>query len=95
MDAGKTWQNRNPEPNVIWTSVAVLGQQICAGGKAGALFVSRDNGQTWQKIPLTGIPPVDVLRIEMHDQTVNVVVSNGDDWYSDDGGKTFRTLPSN
>ena len=92
-DAGKTWQNRKPAPGVMWTAVAALGQQVCAGGKAGALYVSRDNGKTWKKFLLAGIPPGDVLKIEMNGQAVNVLLSNGDDWDSNDGGESFHQLP--
>jgi photosystem II stability/assembly factor-like uncharacterized protein len=93
-DAGKTWHEHSPDLAVSWTSVAVSGQVVCAGGKAGVVYASRDNGQTWKKTVLTGVPPGDVLRIEMNSQTVHVLLSNGDNWYSADGGQSFSSLPS-
>ena len=74
-----------------------VGRQVWAGGKAGALFLSRDNGQTWTKISLTGddiIPLGDVTDIRITNPLlVDVILNTGDDWQTNDGGKSFRLLP--
>lgn len=66
-------------------------------GKAGALFLSHDNGKTWTKVSLTGddiIPLGDVTEIKIANPLlVDVILSSGDDWQTNDGGKSFRLLP--
>lgn len=96
-DAGATWQPRSPASNVPFTTVAASGQQLWAGGKAGALYFSSDNGQNWKRVSLTGddiIPLGDVTAIKIGSASlVDVMLSTGDDWQSTDGGKSYRLLP--
>jgi hypothetical protein len=96
-DGGKAWQERRPAKDFQAMDVAAVGQQVWAGGKAGALFLSRDNGQTWSKVSLTGddiIALGDVTEIKISGpQTVDIMLSTGDDWQTSDGGKSFRLLP--
>jgi photosystem II stability/assembly factor-like uncharacterized protein len=96
-DGGKVWQQRTPAKDFQATNVVAAGQQVWAGGKAGALFLSRDSGQTWAKISLTGddvIPLGDVAEIKVTSPlVVDVILISGDDWQTNDGGKSFRLLP--
>ena len=96
-DGGKKWQLRTPAKNFEAMKVLAAGVQVWAGGKAGALFLSRDNGQTWTKISLTGddvIPLGDVTEIKVTSPLlVEVILSSGDVWQSNDGGKRFRLSP--
>jgi len=96
-DGGQAWQVRPPAKDFQAMSVAAVGQQVWAGGKAGALFLSHDNGKTWTKVSLTGddiIPLGDVTEIKVTSaQLVDVILSSGDDWQTNDGGKSFRLLP--
>lgn len=96
-DGGKSWQARNAATGFQATVVATAGGEVWAGGKAGALYVSGDNGQTWKKVSLTGddiIPLGDVAEIRIaNGGLADVVLNSGDDWQSNDGGKSFRLLP--
>lgn len=96
-DSGKVWQSRTLAKEFQPMNVVAAGQQVWVGGKAGALFLSRDNGQTWTKISLTGddiIPLGDVTEIKIANPLlVDVILSSGDDWQTNDGGKSFRLLP--
>jgi photosystem II stability/assembly factor-like uncharacterized protein len=96
-DGGKVWQQRSAAKDFQATNVVAAGQQVWAGGKAGALFLSRDSGQTWAKISLTGddvIPLGDVAQIKITNPLlVDVILSSGDDWQTNDGGNSFRLLP--
>ena len=97
VDNGATWQVRSPAKDVQWTSVAAAGQQVWAGGQSGTVWMSRDAGQSWAKISLTGddiVPLGNVTSIKITNPLlVDVSLSNGDDWQSTDGGKSFRLLP--
>jgi len=96
-DNGGSWQERTPTTGVVWTTVAASGQQIWAGGKAGALYVSRNGGQSWTKISLTGddvVPLGDVSAIRLVSPgVINVSLTPGGTWQSIDDGKNFRLLP--
>jgi hypothetical protein len=96
-DSGQVWQEKSPANSGPLTKVAAAGQEIFAGGKAGAFFISRDNGQTWTRVSLTGddvIPLSDVTDIRpTSPQMVDVILNTGDDWQSNDGGRSFRLLP--
>jgi photosystem II stability/assembly factor-like uncharacterized protein len=95
-DAGSHWQDRVVAAGFQPTKMVALGQQVWVGGKSGALFLSRDGGQTWAKISLTGddiIPLGDVTDIKItNPQLVDILLSSGGDWQSSDGGKSFRLL---
>ena len=96
-DGGKNWGQKSPADSGPLTKVAAAGQEIFAGGKAGALFLSRDNGQTWTKVSLTGDDVTrlgDVADIRLTSpQMLDVILSTGDDWQSNDAGRSFRLLP--
>ena len=96
-DNGASWEARTPAQDIQWTSVAAAGQQVWAGGKAGALYLSRDGGQSWTKISLSGddtmaVGDVTAIRL-ISPGVVNVSVTPGGTWQSTDGGKSFRLLP--
>jgi len=97
VNSAASWQDRNPAKDVQWTAVAALGQQIWVGGKSGAVWVSRDAGQSWAKVSLTGddiVPLGDVTSIKIANPLLaDVLLGNGDDWQTTDGGKSFRLLP--
>ena len=96
-DNGKTWLDHTFASGFQATRLVASGQQVWAGGKSGNLYLSRDGGQTWTKISLTGddiIPLGDVTEIKItNPQLVDVLLNSGDDWQTNDGGKSFRLLP--
>jgi photosystem II stability/assembly factor-like uncharacterized protein len=61
------------------------------------VWVSRDAGQSWAKVSLTGDDIVslgDVTSIKIANPLLaDVLLGNGDDWQTTDGGKSFRLLP--
>ena len=95
-DGGQVWNQSNPVKNAQLTTVVAAGDTVWAGGKAGTVFVSRDRGQSWLKVSLTGddvIPLGDVTAISLAIGRVDVILATGDDWQSTDAGKSFRLLP--
>jgi hypothetical protein len=94
-DNGASWQVRSPVNGIPLTTVAASGAEVFAGGKAGTLLVSRDGGQSWGGVALTGtVLPFEVTQIKITSpEVVDVILSNGYDFQSNDGGKSFRLLP--
>jgi photosystem II stability/assembly factor-like uncharacterized protein len=94
-DNGASWQVRSPVNGIPLTTVAASGAEVFAGGKVGTLLVSRDGGQSWGGVALTGtVLPFEVTQIKITSpEVVDVILSNGYDFQSNDGGKSFRLLP--
>jgi len=96
-DGGRIWQDHAFASGFQATRLVASGQQVWVGGKSGNLYLSRDGGQTWTKISLTGddiMPLGDVTGIKItNPQLVDVLLNSGDDWQTNDGGKSFRLLP--
>ncbi len=46
------WTNAFPEQSLVFRTVSVMGDQVCAGGDGGALFQSGDRGAHWKRVTL-------------------------------------------
>ena len=65
-------------------------------GDKGALFVSEDDGETWQAVPLPGPLKSTVFAIAInprHPDRLLCSTKNGGVFYSDDRGRTWRYTP--
>jgi hypothetical protein len=100
---GQNWQSalHADHPLLCYAS---RGEDVWAGGKAGTLFHSIDNGITWVQLQ----PSVkdqklgaDITHIDIHDTGIHgngsgptqivVLTSNNEVWTSADSGNTWRT----
>ena len=93
FDGGAGWQVAVRADHTI-LCYAVRDQEIWAGGEAGTVLHSADNGTTWINVqPLYRGQPVssDVIRIEARDSAhVTFLTVNHETWSSSDGGKTWE-----
>jgi Photosynthesis system II assembly factor YCF48/Putative zinc-finger len=94
LDGGRTWKEVAVADGIVFRAVAVLVNDIWAGGSGGALFHSADGGQHWLPVPvrlngrsLSG----DIVRLDFAGAS-NVVVtsSTGEVWTTSDGGAHWR-----
>ncbi len=98
LDSGQSWQQalRADRPLLCYAS---LGDDVWAGGQAGTLFHSADNGMTWAQVQpsfqgqrlSSDITHVDVTQMDVG-SSARIVVSTSDNqiWSSADGGKTWN-----
>jgi hypothetical protein len=92
LDHGATWQTglRSDRPLLCF---AARGNEIWAGGKAGALFHSADGGANWTQVNPSAdgrALSADVTRIEVRSSTEIVLSTSGSEsWTTLDGGKTW------
>jgi hypothetical protein len=93
FDSGRSWKEVAIAEGVSFRAVAVMVNDIWAGGAGGALFHSTDGGEHWARVEvragdrsLSG----DILRVEFAD-TRNIVIttSTGESWTSSDAGATW------
>jgi len=92
QDSGQSWQNalRADHPLLCY---ATRGAEIWAGGQAGTLFRSADNGLTWVRVQpsiksqtlTSDITHVDILG----PMDIVLSINNDESWSSKDGGKTW------
>jgi hypothetical protein len=101
LDSGQSWQNtlRADHPLLCYAPHNV---DVWAGGQAGTLFHSSDNGITWLRVQpsvKSQTLSADVTRIDIRDNTrenaggplqIVVSTSNNETWSSVDGGKTWE-----
>ena len=97
LDSGQSWQQalRADHPLLCYAS---HGDDVWAGGQAGTLFHSADNGMTWAQVQpsipgqrlSSDITHVDVTQMDVG-APAKIVVSTSDNgiWSSADGGKTW------
>jgi hypothetical protein len=92
LDDAVTWQTALPGDNHL-LCYAAQGNNVWAGGKAGALYHSMDTGNTW-----TSLHPsfrdrslaADVSHIEVRGpDEIILSTSNGESWTTSDNGKTW------
>jgi hypothetical protein len=102
VNSGQNWQNalHADHPLLCYAS---HGEEVWAGGEAGILFHSIDNGITWAQLQ----PSVknqklgaDITHIDIYDTGIRgngsgparivVFTSNGETWTSADGGATWQ-----
>ncbi len=91
-DDGQNWQNafQSDHPLLCYAS---HGADVWAGGRAGTLFHSSDNGVTWMAVrPSAGNKGLrsDITHIDLSSSPAAVVfTSNNELWSSVDAGKTW------
>jgi hypothetical protein len=90
---GVSWQTALQLDHPL-LSFGALGNDVWAGGQAGTLFHSGDNGTTWTQVrPSTKSESLnaDIVAIEVR-SAVEVVLStrNNESWTTADGGKTWE-----
>lgn len=89
VDSGRTWQNV-PVAGAPFRTITVVGDDIWAGGNAGALYHSADAGQSWAKI--NAVSTDDITRIEFSDPRNGLLdTANGRVWSTSDGGRTWHS----
>ncbi len=96
-DSGQSWQNalRMDHPLLCYASHLA---EVWAGGQAGALFHSTDNGVTWLRIQPSSKDRTlnsDVIRIDVRDHAngpgeIVVSTNNNETWSSPDAGTTWE-----
>lgn len=92
LDTGKSWQTA-VQSNHALLCYSNRGNEVWAGGKAGTLLHSTDNGTTWTAVVpsfegqslSSDVIHVDVLALN----EVVLVTDNHETWNSPDGGKSW------
>ncbi len=86
------WTRVLAEQPTTFHVVSVIGNNVWAGGSGGALFHSRDGGQSWGKQPL-GSPGVEtdaIVAIQFSDAMHGIIsTQRGALWSTSDGGITW------
>jgi photosystem II stability/assembly factor-like uncharacterized protein len=94
MAAGQ-WTRVLDEQPTTFHAVAVMGNDVWAGGNGGALYHSSDGGEHWSKVPLAANSNVEtgaIVSIRFDDPQHGVVASDrGTRWATADGGVTWMT----
>jgi len=92
LDAGTTWQIALQLQHPL-LSFGARGGDVWAGGQAGTLFHSTDNGMTWTMVqPSTKSESLssDIVAIEVRSQAEIVLsINNNESWTTGDAGKTW------
>jgi len=74
-------------------AVAVIGNEVWAGGTGGALFHSSDGGQEWKAVSLGGGESGTITSIQFDEAKHGVVATeDGKRWSTTDGGATWARL---
>ena len=93
-DAGKTWQIVPVGDKTAFRAIFAAGPDVWVGGPAGALYHSRNSGQSWEKVvPAVGgqTLEVDITRIEFSGAQNGIVsTANNESWLTNDAGKTWE-----
>ena len=93
LDGGVSWQTALQAQHPL-LSYMPRGNDIWAGGQAGGLFHSVDNGATWTQVqPATDAGPLqaDIVAIEIRNPAeIVLTTSNRESWTTTDGGKTWN-----
>jgi len=97
FDGGTSWQSALQLEHPL-LSFGALGREVWAGGQAGTLFHSTDNGMTWTQIQPSikgDALKADIVAIDIHSPTdVALSTSNQESWTTADGGKTWENKTS-
>jgi hypothetical protein len=89
IDFGKTWQSL-PVAGSPFHAITAVGNDIWAGGNAGALYHSADAGQSWEKI--APVSTDDITHIEFSDSQNGLLnTANGQVWSTSDGGRSWHS----
>jgi hypothetical protein len=93
FDAGKTWQSISVGSSAKLRAVAAVGNEIWAGGEAGALYHSADAGNRWSQVtPMAdgNALTAEIIGIEFTDpQHGRLATVGGVTWATADGGQTW------
>lgn len=94
MAAGQ-WTRVLDEQPTTFHAVAVMGNDVWAGGNGGALFHSSDGGEHWSKVSLAANSNVEtgaIVSIRFDDPQHGIVAcDSGTRWATADGGVTWIT----
>jgi len=94
FDSGRSWKEVTVAEGVSFRAVAVVANDVWAGGSGGALFHSADGGEHWGRVRVQAndrTPSGDIVHIEFADAQNGVVAtSTGESWRTSDAGLTWR-----
>jgi hypothetical protein len=93
-DGGQTWSAIPVAGQTAFLALSVSGSDIWAGGEAGALFHSTDDGFQWKEVPLTdGAERLkeSIIGIETQGSQVTVRTKSAK-WISTDNGVSWRKM---
>jgi hypothetical protein len=93
---GRTWNTALSVPEVRFTAVATLGNNVWAGGSGGVLYVTSDNGRRWIRRQLnvggTAISE-EILAIAIDDARHGRVDTAGGTYITTDAAATWQRAP--
>ncbi len=92
LDGGRSWQTAL-EGEHPWMCYAAHGQEVWAGGQAGALQHSNDGGTNWNSIAVTARGQSlnsDVIHLDVQYPKIALTTASQEVWSSSDGGKTWE-----
>ena len=97
FDQGQTWDPVPVVERVKFTVWSASGLDIWAGGAAGVLYHSTDNGWQWTPVkPTVGgmALTADIMKLQFTDpQHGTVTTSDGQAWTTADGGRNWEVKP--
>lgn len=87
------WTSVFPGQAIVFRTVSVMGEQVCAGGDGGALFQSDDRGAHWKRVTLGSPGDAEtsaIVSIRFDDPQHGVVATaSGSSYRTSDGGVTW------
>jgi photosystem II stability/assembly factor-like uncharacterized protein len=89
--AGGDWHTVLASAHTQFHAVAVIGNDVWAGGSEANLFHSTDGGASWTRVPFPrqGAAPT-ITRITLDDALHGTVdADNATTWVTADGGRTW------
>ena len=93
LTAADTWTRVLADQPATFRVVSAIGENVWVGGSGGVLFHSSDNGQNWNKEPLSSSGSVEtgtLVSIRFSDALHGVITTErGSRWDTLDGGATW------
>ncbi|HEY6272485.1 MAG TPA: YCF48-related protein [Terriglobales bacterium] len=86
---GASWVDGYTGENLEFSVVTTQGSNIWAGGANAALVHSMNGGASWERITLGASATGSITGIEAAGSNVHVKSSSGQEWSSQDGGRTW------
>jgi hypothetical protein len=94
FDFGRTWQSVPVPSQASFRALAASGKDIWIGGSKGALYHSRDAGQSWTQVqPVAAGQALtdDIIGVEFPDADHGKLTTLGKDaWITEDAGQTWH-----
>jgi len=94
LDFGRTWQPVPVPSQASFRALAASGKDIWIGGSKGALYHSRDAGQSWTQVqPATAGQALtdDIIGVEFPDVDHGKLITLGKGaWITEDAGQTWH-----